>query len=185
LRLFIAINLPEPETRRLSTALYRLAAQDVAVRWVDVASLHITLKFLGEVADQRLAAVQAALEEAVLDAPAFEVSVGGLGAFPSLARPNIFWVGVEGPPELDEVYQRIEEAMSGLGFEKEERPFKPHITLGRVRKDGRVPDRKRMDRMAADFDYKGEFRVQSIDLMRSRLSPRGARYEVVQRMDVY
>lgn len=185
MRLFIAINPPEPETRRLTTALYRLAAQDVAVRWVDAASVHITLKFLGEVPDQRLPAVHAALEEAVLDTPAFVVSLGGLGAFPSLARPNIFWLGVQGPPELLAVQQRIEDAMSRLGFEKEDRPFHPHITLGRVRKDGRVPDRKRMDRMAADFDYKGEFRVQSVDLMRSRLNPRGARYEVVQRMDVY
>ena len=185
MRLFIAINLPEPETRRLTTALYRLAAQDVAVRWVDAGAVHITLKFLGEVPDQRLPVVQAALEAAVLDVRAFDVSLGGLGAFPSLARPNIFWLGVEAVPELLELQLRIEDAMATLGFEKEERPFKPHITLGRVRKDGRIPDRKRMDRMAIDFDYKGEFRVPAVDLMRSRLSPRGPRYEVVQRMDLY
>ena len=185
MRLFIAINLPPNETDRLSRALYQLALYDVAVRWGDAASLHVTLKFLGEVTDSKLPSVRAALQDAIVETPPFHVAVHGLGAFPSLARPNIFWIGVAGGDELLNLQRRIDEAMAGLGFESEDRPYKPHITLGRARKDGRVADRKVMDRMAAEFDYKCEFKVESVELMRSKLSPRGARYDVVERMELF
>jgi 2'-5' RNA ligase len=184
-RLFIAINLPRSETDRLSRALYQLALYDVAVRWGDAASLHITLKFLGEVPDSKLPSVRASLQDAIVESPPFNVVVQGLGAFPSLARPNIFWIGVSGGDELLNLQRRIDDAMAALGFESEDRPYKPHITLGRTRKDGRAPDRKVMDRMAAEFDYKCEFKAESVELMRSKLSPRGARYDVVERMELF
>ena len=184
-RLFIAINLPEPETRQLKRALYKLASYDLPIRWLAEESLHITIKFLGEVPEPRVAAVRAALAEAVIGAPRFDVVLAGLGAFPSLVRPNIFWVGAQGGGELTELQRRIEEAMAVLGFEAEPRAFRPHITLGRVHKDGRAIERKVVDRMATEFDYKSEFRAESVDLMRSRLSPRGARYDVVERLELF
>ena len=185
MRLFIAINLPEQETRRLGQAVDALARHDIAVRWVDAGSLHITLKFLGEVPEARLPGVQSALADAVAETAPFDVVLGGLGAFPSLSRPNIFWIGISGGAQLLELQRRIDDEMAELGFEREPRAYKPHITLGRARKDGRVPDRKLMDRMVGEFDYKGEFRAESVDLMRSRLSPRGARYEVVERLELF
>jgi RNA 2',3'-cyclic 3'-phosphodiesterase len=184
-RLFIAINLPDNEIRRLSDALAGLASYDLAVRWVDADSLHITLKFLGEVAEARLPALRAALAEALEGAARFDVALGNLGAFPSLARPNIFWLGVAPTPELLVLQQRTDDAMGALGFEREQRAFRPHITIGRARKDGRATDRKLMDRMVAGFDYKGVFRAESVDIMRSKLSPRGARYEVLERMELF
>jgi 2'-5' RNA ligase len=184
LRLFIAINLPDQQVRDLKRALYRLASYDLPVRWLAEESLHITLQFLGEVSDARVPPVQAALEQSVTGLSQFEVEIGGLGAFPALRRPNIFWIGVAESPELLELHRRVDAAMAGLGFPSEDRPFKPHITLGRVHKDGRAIDRKVVDRMVAEFDYKSEFRAAGVDLMRSRLSPRGARHDLIERMEL-
>ncbi len=184
MRLFIAINLPDAEKTRLTQALHAVAALDLPARWVESDSLHITLKFLGEVPQPRLPAVAAALAEAAAGAAAFAVALSGFGAFPSLARPSILWVGVQAGPDMAELHGRIEAAYAPLGFPPDERAFRPHITVARVRKDGRIRDRQAMDRMQADFDYKTEFRATSVDLMHSRLGASRPRYEVLERMEM-
>ena len=181
MRLFIAINLPDAEKPRLSRALQDLAANDLPARWVAPDSLHITVKFLGEVPEARLPAVVAALQDGADGVAAFDVALGGFGAFPSLSRPGILWVGVQAGPELAELQGRIERAFIPLGFEAEAREFHPHITVARVRKDGRIADRHVMDRIKASFDYKTRFRANSVDLMHSRPGQGGVRYEVLEK----
>lgn len=185
MRLFIAINLPDAEKTRLTQALQAVAAIDLPARWVESDSLHITLKFLGEVPQGQLPAVAAALAEAAAGAVAFDVALSGFGAFPSLSRPSILWVGVQAGPDMAELHRRIEGAYAPLGFPPDERAFRPHITVARVRKDGRIRDRQAMDRMQADFDYKTEFRATSVDLMHSRLGASRPRYEVLERMEMH
>ena len=185
MRLFIAVNLPDAEKTRLAHALQAVAVPDLPARWVESDSLHITLKFLGEVPQARLPAVTAALAEAVDGAVAFDVALGGFGAFPSLSRPSILWVGVQAGPGMAELHRLIEGAYAPLGFPPDERAFHPHITVARVRKDGRIRDRQAMDRMRADFDYKTEFRVTAADLMHSRLGASRPRYEILERMEMH
>ena len=185
MRLFIAINLPDAEKTRLTQALQAVAAIDLPARWVESDSLHITLKFLGEVPQGQLPAVAAALAEAAAGAVAFDVALSGFGAFPSLSRPSILWVGVQAGPDMAELHRRFEGAYAPLGFPPDERAFRPHITVARVRKDGRLRDRQAMDRMQADFDYKTEFRATSVDLMHSRLGASRPRYEVLERMEMH
>lgn len=185
MRLFIAINLPDAEKPRLTHALQAVAALDLPARWVESDSLHITLKFLGEVPQARLPAVASALAGAAADAAAFDVALSGFGAFPSLSRPSILWVGVQAGPAMAELHRHIEGAYAPLGFPPDERAFRPHITVARVRKDGRIRDRRAMDRMQADFDYKTEFRATSVDLMHSRLGASRPRYEVLERMEMH
>jgi 2'-5' RNA ligase len=184
-RLFLAVNLPEAEIPRLTHALQSLPVGDLPVRWVASNSLHITMKFLGEVPTARLSAVAEALQQGCAGAAAVDVAISGLSAFPSLARPNIFWVGVQAGPQLAELHGRIQRSFVPLGFEAETRAFKPHITVARVRKDGRIRDRQAMDRIKAAFDYKMEFRAKSVDLMRSHLGRGGARYEVLEQVGLY
>ena len=176
-RLFIAINLPDSEKTRLSAQLEKLARLDLPVRWVDADSLHITLKFFGEVTEDQLPALRGALAAGVDGVAPFDISVGGFGAFPSPARPRIFKVDVERKPELMQLHKQLEETTAALGFESEQRAYAPHITVGRAR--------RQMDRITADIDYKTVLRVESADLMRSHLSPRGARYDVIDRMDLH
>lgn len=183
-RLFVAINLPEDEKRRLADAIGTLASYELPVRWVAADSLHITLKFLGDVAESHIASVQAALQRAIRSHRRFDVALEGLGAFPSLSRPNIFWIACRDADAVAEIQKDVEKQLEHIGFRPEARPYRAHVTIGRVKSGGSIRDRSLMDRMVAGFRYKAEFPVASADLMRSHLSPRGARYEVVARMEL-
>jgi 2'-5' RNA ligase len=183
-RLFVAINLPENEKRRLADAVGELRVHELPVRWVDADSLHITLKFLGEVGDAAHAQTVAAMRSAVANHTAFQLTIASFGAFPSMSRPNIFWVGVTNPPELQAVQAGIDAEFEKIGFAREARSFTPHITIGRVKKGSAIKDRVLMDRLAGEFRYKEAFGVRSVDLMRSHLGPRGSRYEVIEKVEL-
>ena len=184
MRLFVAINLPDAQKQRLAAALAPFTELALPVRWMAADSLHITIKFLGNVADERVAGVRAALQAAAGASAAFDVAIRGFGAFPTLSRPHVFWVGVEPAPALRELQQHVERELNALGFEAEARTFTPHITVGRPRKGEAVRDRALMDRMAGGFEYNEMIRVQTVDLMRSQLGSQGARYEVMDRMEL-
>jgi 2'-5' RNA ligase len=133
----------------------------------------VTLKFLGGVETPRLAPVAAALVDAASTCAPFELAVRGLGAFPSRTRARVVWAGIDDGGATARLATRVEAAMVELGFEREARPFAGHVTLGRVRQPRGNP------RLAAALDGHsayGRLRVDRVVLMRSDLSPRGARY---------
>jgi RNA 2',3'-cyclic 3'-phosphodiesterase len=183
-RLFVAINLPEHEKRNLAEAVRTLHSHDLPVRWVDADALHITLKFLGEVSDAAVPGAREALRRAAAGRPSFDVALHGLGAFPSLARPNILWIGSTLPAELADLQAAVEREFERLGFVREARAYRAHITIGRVKRDGVMRDRPLMDRIVSGFRYKGEMRVSSVELMRSHLGRGGARYEVIEKVEL-
>ena len=158
---------------RLAEEVERLRRVAGDVAWVTPANFHLTLKFLGRVETSRLPAVTAALAEAVAACPPFDLGLRDLGAFPSRTRPRVLWVGIdEGAEAAGRLASRVDEALAGLGFERETRPFSAHITLGRVREP------RRNARLAAALSggAYGRQRTGHLSLMRSDLSPRGVRY---------
>ena len=151
----------------------RLRALVHDVAWVGRDNFHLTLKFLGDVDPGRLQAIVAALGGAVAGCPPFDLGVGGLGAFPSPTRPRVLWVGLEeGATEAARLAGRVDDALAGVGFERETRAFSPHVTLGRVREPRRQPGLAEVLR-GGGF---GRQRVDRLRLMQSTLSPHGARY---------
>ena len=102
------------------------------VAWVKAGNLHLTLKFLGDVEEQRIEAIATSLTKAAAQVDAFDLTIGGFGAFPTRARPRVIWVEANGP-RLHALVESIECALEALGFPRETRPFAGHITLGRVR----------------------------------------------------
>jgi len=151
-----------------------------SVSWVAKGNLHITLKFLGEIRADRIAALGEALSGVAAGFPPFSLDAFGGGAFPGTRNPRVLWVGFREPLELvGKLQQNIENALSGAGFPREDRPFHPHITVGRVR--GVLPpawgDRFVQGLAGRDF---GTVPVSSIVLFESRLSPGGAIYSVVR-----
>ncbi len=177
MRLFLAINLPAPERDRIQRAIGPLRLAHLPVRWVSTDALHLTLKFLGEVSEERADAVVRAADGVARQYAPFHLELRGLGAFPNLRNPRVVWVAVHAPPELERLAADLDAATAALGFPREARPFSPHLTLGRADRDARAGEFRRLGELAADFDYAGSVGVGSIDLMRSFLSPRGARYE--------
>jgi 2'-5' RNA ligase len=177
-RLFVAVNLPERERRAAYEATAPLRHGDLPVKWVQAASLHVTLKFLGDAAPDRADEIAAALDAAVGAARPFEVGLGGVGAFPSMARPRVVWLGVESHPALELLANDVEKALQAFGFEAELRPFQPHITLGRAKQGAKPAAFGKLETLAGRVAYGGIAPVRSVDLMESELRPEGAVYRV-------
>jgi 2'-5' RNA ligase len=176
MRVFVAVNIPAHERDRLHAALAPLRELGLTVRWTAPESLHLTLKFLGSADERQVDVVKEIVADAAARSASFVLSLGGVGGFPDLIRPRVWWIGVERDPALAEVRARLEADLAAVGFPEEDRPFSPHITIGRAR------DRAaRMPRSVADLahtiDYRARVPIETIDLMRSHLNAGGARYE--------
>ncbi|MBI5033627.1 MAG: RNA 2',3'-cyclic phosphodiesterase [Chloroflexi bacterium] len=181
IRSFIAIELDDAIRRALGDVPAKLKAERAAksVRWTAPESIHITLKFLGDVDAGRLPALQNAIAEASKGIPPFALTLRGIGAFPNTRRPNIVWVGAEGQVEIaTELAQKIEDACAALGFAREDRLFTPHLTIGRVKRDASPNDRRFIGEMIdrAQVGMLGELHVDHVSLMKSELRPTGSVY---------
>lgn len=154
MRLFVALELPEAARAALDEAQQRLrrgAAHPVA--WVKPASIHLTLHFLGEADATQTPGILAALTAAQATAPArFHLALAAPGAFPNLRRPQTLWVGVGGDlAALEQVQRAVGAALTPLGFPPEDRPFRPHLTLGRVRREATPAQRAALGAALAEL----------------------------------
>jgi 2'-5' RNA ligase len=176
MRLFIAVPLPPAAEREASRALERLRAVGWPVRWVRDGGLHITLKFFGEVTPDRADAIAEMLEFAAINMAPLGMALAGGGALPAWERPRVLHLEVRAGPDLELLQDRLERGGERLGFPPEGRPFRPHITLGRVREGHRLPEgwREELERIGG-----GEpFLADRVVLFESELSGGGPVYTV-------
>lgn len=178
MRLFVALNLPKKEKDRICRAARVLRESELPVRWVESEKYHITLKFLGDVLEDRVEAVEEAVRRVGLTTRALDLVVEGFGAFPTIRRPQVLWIGVEPTPALRALKQDLEWALTDCGFERGTRAFHPHVTLGRAEARDGAGAFRGLDEKVAALTYKGEITVRKLDLMRSHLSKAGARYTI-------
>ena len=179
MRLFAAINLPKAERERIHAAAAPLRESGMPVRWLPVDSFHLTLKFLGEVRPDAVDSIKDVTDRVSKGTHAFDLDLGGFGAFPTIRRPRVIWVGVDPSPALRCLKQDLEWALADLGFARETRAFHPHITLGRAEEGEGAGAFRGLDELAASLSYTGDVPAHQVDLMRSQLSRSGARYTVV------
>lgn len=179
-RSFIAVELPAELVKRLKDFQSGLSSARLrCVKWVDPGSIHLTLKFLGNVDPGRLEAVKDAAEAAVRSHRPFQLTTGSTGFFPGPQRARVFWLALEGDiEELGRLQQGIDRAMSNLGFESENRPFTAHLTLARLREGCSSAERLEFAGLVrpAAFEPGPPMGVQAAALMRSQLTPKGAVY---------
>jgi len=173
---FIAIDVPS--TPALDAFAGNLRKASPALKVVATDQLHLTLKFLGETEEGLVPDVRTAMAEAVGDLSPFEIRVNGTGAFPSLGRMNVIWVAVDGAEPIRRVAEALQVGLESLGFPREDRPWKAHVTIARV-KGHRDLDRARRLVEAHASDAFGSHTVDTIHLKKSVLTPQGARYTVV------
>lgn len=186
LRAFIAVDTSEEARLRLVQAIDSLSRQGFSgVRWVRPEGMHLTLKFLGDIAPSMVGKVTEAIELAVRGVKPFTLSLSQPGGFPNLGDPRVLWVSLVG--DLDRLYalqRAVESQLQRLGFSPEKRRFRPHITVGRVRQGTRVEERHRLgdafSRIAVD-DV-APWQVGAVHLMRSTLTPTGAIYSRLTRV---
>lgn len=175
MRLFIAAKISDAIRSELAEFVDQFLQFPGKVKWVEPQNMHLTLKFLGETDSKLLDQVKSAMAAAAKGQGAFEITLTGCGAFPNLRAPKVFWVGIiDDKMRLRSLAQQIDSNMVELGYERESRPFSPHLTLGRVKEPERLE-------LIKDAFGKAKFppqilTVKAIYLIESRLRPSGPVY---------
>jgi 2'-5' RNA ligase len=186
-RAFIALPLPSDVLASLGDVQRALSRQTPhnTVRWVRPAGIHLTLKFLGETPLEQLGGIEAALGVVARNAPRFTFAVAGAGCFPNPRRPRVVWVGTTDPlGRLARLQAAIEEALGSIGIPPERRPFRPHLTVGRVNRRASRQDAARVGEAVAraTVGELGQVTVTTVELIRSVLKPTGAEYTTLFRL---
>jgi RNA 2',3'-cyclic 3'-phosphodiesterase len=179
-RSFIAISLPDNVRAELTSLEEKLKVRrHPFVKWVDPESMHLTLKFLGNVTADSVPQVAEAVSRVAMAHASLKLQVSGTGAFPSWQRPQVVWVGVGGDlDKLNALQRELESALAPLGYPPESRSFSAHLTLGRLRDRVTPDDRRRFAEFAQKVEFKTSlsFDVGAIQLMKSQLTPAGPIY---------
>ncbi len=180
LRSFIAVEIPAEVQKTIAQNLASLqkALPKPLIRWVAPQNVHLTLKFLGDVSPINLEQVAETLRIESAVHQAFSMSVGGIGAFPNSRRPRVIWIGLTDPPSLAALQHGVEAAAATLGYTAEDRPFSPHLTVGRVGQNASVADLHRIHTAleATKVGLLGEVRVEAVHIFKSDLRPGGSVY---------
>ena len=183
IRSFIAIELPGELKLELTQLQARLKADNQPrIKWVNPNSMHLTLKFLGNIAPAMIDQITEAMTDAAQKVPPFNLDVQQLGAFPNLKRVQVVWLGLGGEiDKIKQLHQFIEANLARLGFAPEQRPLKPHLTLARVGNEASPDERQRFVELIAStkFETIQIIRVESINLIRSQLTREGAIYSQI------
>jgi 2'-5' RNA ligase len=177
-RLFVALEIPAAVQDKLSTLLKNLRELSSQPRWVRPENLHLTLKFIGEVAPDKLGAFRSALASVRSHSPV-KLEFRGLGYFPNEKRPRVFWAGMDASANLKILAADIDSATEKLGIPRDERPFSPHLTLARFQPPG-LPEKLRsaiQQTLAYEF---GSLETRQFHLIESKLKPSGAEYTTLE-----
>ena len=179
MRTFVAIDLNNQIKIHIQQIIDRLDTRDGSIKWISRQSMHITLKFLGEVSESQISDVKKVLDKAVSKHPPILLQFRGAGTFPHNSKnPRVLWIGLDKNETLETLHQNIEEGMAGLGFPKENRRFHPHLTLGRVKKKGQLLTV--LSRFQPyHHEHFGDLIVKKVIYYKSTLKPTGAEYTVL------
>lgn len=181
MRLFIALIPPVTVQRAVWDAFAPLRARQLPVAWVAAENVHLTLKFLGEVDDGREAEIRGALTSAVAGTRTMTLVVRGAGVFPHARAPRVVWAGIEPDPAIEILADRIERGYASLGFPTEGRPFRPHLTLGRARREARPRAWAGISELLDGIALETTTLLDGVDLVRSELRRGGPVYDRIHR----
>ncbi len=182
IRSFLAIELPKPILSKIEEVQGDLRSTHPDVRWVSPEKIHLTLKFFGSIEESRIDPILESIEEPVRNTPPFSVRVRGAGAFPSLKNPRVIWMGLtDGKEMLVSLQEQIEARLKKIGFEPEDRSFKPHLTLGRMKSSRGKEELVRGMERYTEEEF-GDLRVDRVILFKSDLRPSGPIYTLLRDM---
>lgn len=185
LRTFIAIDFPPEILAKIAkiVAYFQSQTPAGALKWVTSGNLHLTLKFLGDVREDHLEAIKAGLQAAVRDQPAFEIGIEGLGMFPDASKPRAVWLGIQGAAPLTQIHHQLDQALQEEVTRPEKRPFSPHLTIARVRQSASRETTRQIGETLSQFkvDSLGTLKVETIQLYKSELTPKGPIYTTLLR----
>lgn len=180
LRCFLAIELPESILNRIGEVQRALKSSKADVRWVNPENIHLTLKFFGNIEEFQIESIVKSIEEPIRTTSPISIAVQGIGAFPGLKNPRVIWVGLNDErKELVPFQNRLERELEKVGFQPEDRPFHPHLTLGRMRSNQGKDELVRGMERYREEEF-GNFQVERVVLFKSDLRPTGPIYTVLR-----
>lgn len=182
LRLFVGLEIPETIKSHLASFTQSIKTHP-NLRWIPAISLHITLKFLGQVDSKNVSSIQSVLSRVAAERPQLKLALGKGGVFPSSGAPRVFWSAIEGDVrELTELATTLEQELAPLGYPPENRKFKPHLTVARSVGDKPLPAPVTGQFCTLFSGYASPtFQVNEVHLIQSHLNASGARYETLSR----
>ena len=183
-RTFIAVPLPDAVRGLMSDIQSEMRRYDWPVKWVDPELAHITLKFLGDISPGSVPDIERTLEDVAGESIPLSAAPGSIGAFPGLHRARVIWLGLDGDlsPMVD-MARRVDDSLVSLGFEREQRPFRPHITLGRVRRN--TPPPADVEQVAQQIDTAcSSVTFDRLRLVRSVLGNDGPAYTTLSEWNI-
>ena len=176
MRLFIAIGLNDTLKEKISELQKYFIDIDSDVKWVDRKNLHFTLKFLGETGENKLKDIESAINKSLVQIKSFFITIEKTGTFPETGAPRVLWLGIsEGSEILSSISSKLNDYLFESGFEKENRGFTPHLTIGRVRSNRNILMLKDKIKQFHDISI-GKNEVNEVLLMQSKLTPSGPIY---------
>ncbi len=182
LRLFIAIELSKELKDAIHSLVEKLKISDTnsSIRWVSYGDVHITLKFLGEVVKAKIPSLEEAIKNTTSNRNAFELSLSGTGVFPNERQPSVFWVGMRDNDSLIELATSVIKECTNAGFPEENRPFSPHITIGRARDKADPANLTKIASLLKSLNVRKESQlIDHINLIWSQLTTKGPVYTIL------
>lgn len=182
LRAFVALGLPKAVAPLLGDLQEGLKRHRFAIRWVRPGGIHLTLKFLGDIPAAGIPDIVAALGKAAAGMAPLTLGVKGVGVFPGIKRPRVLWAGLCGETAgLMALQQAVEASLADAGVARDKRPFKSHLTIGRVK--GHVPPTRLAEALQAFSIFRSDdFSADAVTLFKSDLQPGGAVYTCLKRI---
>lgn len=181
LRLFIAVEISAQQKQELAKLQENITHYLDGVRWVDPDVMHLTLKFIGDTEESRIGQIREAMELSLEQLKPFLLTFGGSGVFPNSKKARVLWVGLkEGEKEIKQLADNLEERLSFYGFQKEKRPFHPHLTIGRLRNPPPQGTISKYLESESSF-ISSPVEVKDAVLFQSKLLPQGAKYSILYR----
>lgn len=184
IRIFIALELPEEVKKEILEIQRQLVIKNAKIRWVSKENTHLTLKFLGGVEESLMSDIYETINRASKSFNSFQLNLSNAGLFPNKGRPKIIWAGIGGRiPELESLSENCDSAMHRIGFKRENRKFKPHVTIGRIKS---LSDAEDLSQRLNDLEIDPiEFEAAKINIIKSDLTSSGAVYTLLNSINLY
>jgi RNA 2',3'-cyclic 3'-phosphodiesterase len=182
IRSFIAAEIDVRSRQKISELIADLKKSNADAKWITEDQMHLTLKFLGNISEGDVQKISCALSGILDNFKSFEISFSAIGAFPGIDNPSVVWLGVnKGAECLVTLNKSIELSLEQIGFKKETRSFKPHLTLARIRSRRNISNLiKTIEEINANLSLKENIGINKLTLFQSILSPKGAEYKVIR-----
>ena len=180
LRTFIAVPFPTEIIIKIAkiTAYLQTQTPNKALKWVAPENMHLTIKFLGDVLEERIPELTQCVQDALQNQTLFTVTIEGMGMYPNARQPRVVWLGIKDEGNLKLIHHELAKTLQGFDPEPEKRAFSPHLTIARVRQNGGHDTVRQIGEVLSQFkvDSLGSFEVQTVHIFKSDLTPRGPIY---------